>query len=119
MAFEIGARVHVFINRMDGRPTFEGTAVIRKRDVVSDRYLVAFESDIAKGKKDVYWRFVSPGECQSNPHEWLAKAQAQFDAAEKRWKEQHDAEEKRRASAANAALNKAFAKIIAPKSRKR
>ena len=79
MAFDVGERVHVFINRMDGRPTFEGTALIRKRDVVSDRYLVAFESDVAKGSKETFWRFVSPGEPQSDPYGWLAKAQRDYD----------------------------------------
>jgi len=78
MTFIPGDTVVVYNQKMSGEPIIEGRAVVVKPAGVADQYKVRFPPDRGSKSGTVFTRFVYPGECQTDPDAYLAKAKAEW-----------------------------------------
>lgn len=85
-AFHEGDVVTIHAKTGDGRPYIAGTAVIVGCGYAEDEYRVQFQNRRGKNRDKVSIQSVHPGESQSDPAGYLAKAEAKWqiedDAAE-------------------------------------
>ena len=74
--FELNSTVTVYNKTIFGKPIIEGQAKIVGFTKIEDQYKVRFNYE-----KQTVKRFVYPGECQSDPTGYIAKAQKEWDLA--------------------------------------